>query len=141
MKTISICNLDGAQIMSCKGNTLTVCGETIEADDDYHTFDELYEHRAALVLALARLRFILSKGDRGDDDFNPVWCSKLHSDGTMYDGWFVIGFGLEPGDQITYHLPMKYWGHAIQWAHYRDRAPEWDGHTSQDVLKRLERWY
>lgn len=35
-----------------------------------------------------------------------------------------------------YHLPMSEWDNC-KWANTLENAPEWDGHTSADVLKRL----
>ena len=63
--------------------------------------------------------------------------SALHSDNTMFDGWFIMGIGTEPGKQITYHLPMRFFDEALKFCEYLHRAPEWDGHTAADVLKRL----
>lgn len=64
------------------------------------------------------------------------WRSRLHHDGSAFDGWFIIGIGKEKGEQITYHLPERMWSDC-DWAETLDRAPEWDGHTSADVLERL----
>lgn len=94
-----------------------------ENHDGYHTFNELYEHRYALFLNLLKI----SK--------YPTWKSKLHSDGTMYANQFVAGIQLPTG-LITYHLPIKYWEY-IKNVYELDNAPEWDGHTSQDVVDRL----
>lgn len=103
-----------------------------ETSDGYHTFNELYEHRIALFLALcANLRMM---------PIGHVWRSKLHSNGSSFDGWFVLGIGTERGQQITYHLPMSRWSDASRVSVERDRAPEFDGHTSADVLARLARY-
>lgn len=111
--------------------TLVIEGKNIgETSDGYHTFNELYEHRAALFMALCS---VVSRESGG------VWRSKLHSDGTMFDGWFVMGIGAEPGEQITYHLPISKWEQAW-FAEERVRAPDFDGHTSTDVLQRLGRF-
>lgn len=96
--------------------------------DGYHTFDELYEHRHALWLVVCE----------GTVD-QPVWRSTHHSDGSFFDGWFLLGIGKEPGKQITYHLPMILWRKA-GFAETLDHAPEWDGHTAADTLKRLQSW-
>lgn len=103
---------------------------TGQTSDGYHTFDELYEHRIALYLTLCRLL----ESEWGAD----VWKSRLHSDGSGFDGWFVLGVYRGPGDQITYHLPMSRWNDA-PFAVELDRAPEFDGHTSADVIERIER--
>lgn len=104
--------------------------DTNKISDGYHTFEDLYEHRIALFIALCRATF------------RHAWKSQLHSDGTKYEGWFILGItwhdsnGLLPSRQITYHLPMKYWDEVKDIATL-DKAPEWDGHTPQDVIDRL----
>jgi len=101
--------------------------DTNLVSDGYHTFGELYEHRIELYLALCRVL-----GDKG-----PVWKSKLHSDGTSIEGWFILGIGKEKGQQITYHLPNSYWD-KINGIRIYECALDYDGHTSQDVLDRLK---
>lgn len=103
-----------------------------EISDGYHTFNELYDHRHTLFLALCR---VMSFGDR-----DVVWRSQLHSDCSKLEGWFIMGIGTEPGMQISYHLPLARWTEADFAATY-DRAPVFDGHTSADVLKRLRTLY
>ena len=93
--------------------------------DAYHTMDELYNHRHALFLNLCAAA-------------NVGWCSLLHDDGTMYDGYFIAGAELPTG-QITYHLPMTHWETARQFLKELNRAPAWDGANSFDVLERLEK--
>jgi len=61
---------------------------------------------------------------------------KLHSDGTSFDGWFVLGMFRAKGQQITYHLPMDRWKEC-EFAETLERAPEFDGHTAGDCLKRI----
>lgn len=99
-----------------------------EISDGYHTFNELYAHRHALYIALCRLHWARHP-DR-------VWRSQRHHDGSTYDGWFILGIEYEPGKQITYHLPLERWDETT-WANTEKRAPEWDGHTSADVIYRL----
>lgn len=105
----------------------------MEVSDGYHTFDELYEHRITLFIAMCR---VIAGHDRyvGTTD---IWRSKLHSDGTSFNGWFILGITKESGEQITYHLPLSKWDET-DFAETLEKAPEWDGHTSQDVLKRLK---
>ncbi len=96
--------------------------------DGYHTFGELYEHRIALWITLCHTYF---------SEFSaPVWRSKIHSDGSNFEGWFMLGLGKEKGQQITYHLPNSKWD-LCDFAETLDNAPEFDGHTSDDVLERL----
>lgn len=106
--------------------------------DGYHTFGELYEHRIALFILLCKViheknRKILMEHEC------PVWKSKRHSDGELAFGgtWFVLGLYKEKGEQITYHLPIEKWDEC-EFAHELETAPEWDGHTSEDVLKRIK---
>ena len=71
---------------------------------------------------------------------NNAWYSDKHFDGSAWEGWFIAGVEIEEGKQITYHLPNKYLRIAGDRLTYKDRAPEWDGHTSADVLSRLTDW-
>lgn len=95
---------------------------TGQLSDGYHTFDELYEHRTALFLALCRA---LELG----------WRSRLHADGSMFEGWFIAGVPLMTGE-ITYHLPLDQWDNAAH-LHTLPHAYAWDGHTPADVVERL----
>ena len=66
------------------------------------------------------------------------WKSKLHNDGSSFDGWFIAGMDLPTGT-ITYHLPIDQFWDKFDVAEI-EKAPEWDGHTSDDVVKRLINW-
>lgn len=101
-----------------------------QVSDGYHTIEELYDHRITLFIALCRVYA---------DTHYPIktWRSKLHSDSTSINGWFIMGIGKEEGKQISYHLPVARWDET-DFAETLDRAPEWDGHTSTDVLNRLK---
>lgn len=98
--------------------------------DGYHTFDELYEHRITIYIALCKALSNMTQM------INPVWKSKLHSDGTCFEGWFVLGIFKEAGSQITYHLPLSKWDECW-FAEELEKGPEFDGHTPDDVLKRI----
>lgn len=104
--------------------------------DGYHTFGELYEHRIELFIALCKLiqenRQIRLYGT------NPIWKSLYHSDGTCFEGWFVLGIYNEKGKQISYHLPVSRWIDC-SFAESIEKAPEFDGHNSADVLQRLKK--
>lgn len=104
--------------------------------DGYHTFGELYDHRVTLFMALCRMIHLYHPDSTYPDSDYPVWRSKLHSDGTMFDDFFIMGIGLTPGKMITYHLPISRW-ELTNFAQTLYHAPEWDGHTSDDVLLRL----
>jgi hypothetical protein len=92
--------------------------------DGYHTFDELYDQRAVLFAALCR-----AYPDK-------AWRSKLHHDGTMFDGgYFIVGIETIKG-QYTYHYKLHRWD-LYDDCKTLDRAPEWDGHTDKDVKRLL----
>ena len=107
--------------------------------DGYHTIDELYEHRATLFIALCRLiTDYFPKRENMDAELKmEVWRSRRHSDGSKFDGWFVLGIGKEAGNQITYHLPDEKWAET-EFAETLNNAPDFDGHTSDDVLAHLK---
>lgn len=112
--------------------------EDMECSDGYHTFTELYDHRITLFIALCK--YISDSGQYAEYMHAPkVWRAKKHSDGELaFTGkWFVLGIGKEEGEQITYHLPISRWNQT-DFAETLDRAPKWDGHSSNDVLKRLK---
>ena len=106
-----------------------------QVSDSFHTFDELYDHRIALFIALCAMIFRYYK-KQGNGKQCPVWRSRKHSDNSDYNGWFIMGIHEKEGEQITYHLPEKYW-EKTTFARTLPNAPEWDKHTSADVLDRL----
>jgi hypothetical protein len=115
-------------------DTLGVGGLKGKISDGYHTFDELYDHRIALFIALCKALWNDPQYQTGQKSH--VWRSLKHSDGTSFNGWFVMGIGKERGKQITYHLPMSKWNET-DFCPTLEFAPNFDGHTSADVLKRL----
>lgn len=92
--------------------------------DTYHTFDELYDHRTILFLALLK-----ECKDR-------AWFSMKHSDGSMFDGMFIAGIDTDMGP-ATYHIEGKYLLLFKKYVKEIPNAPEWDGHTPDDVLLRI----
>lgn len=98
-----------------------------QISDGYHTMEELYLHRNALFVALLRS--------------NPgsAWRARKQDDGVEQPGWFLAGMRMTAGE-ISYHLPEECWelldGAQIQTL---DKAPPFDGHSSWDVLFRLQR--
>lgn len=91
--------------------------------DGYHTFDELYHHRAVLFSVIVAMF-------RGHS-----WKSLHHHDGTMYDGMFIVGIDT-PAGPATYHYDVEpYWD--MFPCEVLDRAPEWDGHTPSDAIERI----
>jgi hypothetical protein len=113
---------------------------TGETSDGYHTFNELYDHRITLFIALCTYVHVYSHHSLNELSGH-VWRSKLHSDGSAIDGWFIMGIGTAPGEQITYHLPLSRWADTDWLGTERERAPEFDGHTGADVLVRLRRFF
>lgn len=103
---------------------------TENTSDGFHTFKELYEHRVLYNAALFNEWTML--------DGNPfkVHKSVMHSDGTFcFDGtWFIVMAQLPTG-QISNHYKLSDW--KLFMCESRYKAEVWDGHTSEDVLKRL----
>lgn len=96
---------------------------TGSTSDGYHTFDELYHHRAVLFSVI-----VATFPGRS-------WKSLHHHDGTMYDGMFIVGIDT-PAGPATYHYDVEpYWD--MFPCEVLDRAPEWDGHTPDDAIERI----
>lgn len=102
-------------------------GDNIIVSDSSHTFDELYTHRILLFLALMK------------SHPHGCWKSKKHQDGTMFDNYFIAGMQLPTG-MITYHIPLNQFWDKLPEIQELEFAPEWDGHTSEDVVVRLSQW-
>lgn len=118
--------------------------EEMSVSDGFHTFDELYDHRITLYIALCNalegINMVSTRENMTHGRF-PVWRSKKHSDGELCFGTgtqFVLGIYKEAGQQITYHIPIERWDET-DFAETLEIAPEWDKHTSEDVLKRLKK--
>lgn len=96
--------------------------------DGYHTFNELYEYR---LLYNASMFNELAKQGLYD-----VHKSKRHSDGEecFGGGWFIVQAQLPTG-QISNHYEMKDWD--LFQIPEKEKANPYDGHTPQDVAKRL----
>lgn len=91
--------------------------------DGYHTFNELYHHRAVLFSVIVKAFP------------EQAWKSRKHHDGTMYDGMFIVGIDTPQG-QATYHYDVDpYW--EMFACRELDRAPEWDGHTPAEAISRI----
>jgi len=96
---------------------------TGETSDGYHTFNELYHHRAVLFSVI-----VANYPDR-------AWKSKKHHDGTMYENMFIVGIDT-PDGQATYHYDVDpYWD--MFKCRVLDNAPEWDGHTPAQAIERI----
>lgn len=100
-------------------------GAVGDISDGYHTFNELYHHRALLFATICNM--------------NPdsAWKSMQHDDPNfpMYDGMFICGIET-PGGQATYHCNIDpYWN--LFHVKVLDRAPWYDGHTPEQALMRI----
>lgn len=121
-------------------NLKEVIDEGWEVSDGYHTFTELYAHRIGLYIQLCKSIEAEDESARSYGGLKRpprVWKSLLHSDGTAWQGWFILGINKEEGQQITYHLPLEYWDDT-EFAENLPAAPKWDGHTPADVITRLK---
>lgn len=124
--------VDEARIMDERAKALKYAVEAIKQEphkidgdtsDGYHTFNELYHHRAVLFSVIVK-----AFPDR-------AWKSKLHHDGTMYDGMFIVGIET-PYGQATYHYDIDpYWD--MFDCRELSQAPEWDGHTPTQAIERI----
>lgn len=103
-------------------------GIGINADlisDGFHTFGQLYYQRCILFATICNQNKDIS------------WKSKKHNDGKKCfdsDNWLIVGIDTPKGS-YTYHYEMKYWD--LFNVKELECAPEWDGHTEEDVLERL----
>jgi len=104
--------------------------------DGSHRFVDLYNHRDTLFLCLVKLVF-----ERGYTLGYKACKSKLHADGTNFEGYFIVMVtDLLSKEQISYHLNIeKYWD--LCDLEEVEKAPEWDGHSSDDVIARLTKWF
>jgi len=115
----------GNKIILPSGAVLTVEGDAKEVSDTKHSFGELYNHRIMLFMAFMVMNPKIS------------FRASYHNDGTFFEGNFIAGMQLPQG-QITYHIPLEYWNMlSDKGIKTQDFAPEWDGHSSDDVIERL----
>lgn len=92
--------------------------------DGYHTFDELYKHRAAIFACLCSCVPGLA------------WKSRRHADGTMDDGFFIAGINVPEAGTAAYHIREEYWP-MFRRVRTLPKAPKFDGHTPDDDIERL----
>lgn len=91
--------------------------------DGYHTFNELYDHRAKLFSVIC------------NSNKDLAWKSKKHDTGDMFDEMFIVGIQTPEG-QATYHYNIyPYWD--MFNVKELEFAPKWDGHTPNDAIKRI----
>jgi len=97
--------------------------------DGQHTFEELYKHRMILFSALCTQLSILYK----DDTSLVCWKSKLHSDGTMFPNYFIVGISIDEKTICSYHYQDK-WYKYFPSCKELPKAPPWNGNTPNDDL-------
>jgi hypothetical protein len=113
----------------------------IDVHDGYHSMQDLYRHRHALFCAL--LKVLDSYVTPMSVPYARCWKSKLHDDGSMYEGWFIAEITLNTvpwtgpieTQTIAYHMPMEFWDN-IQVVEL-EKAPPYDNYTPDDVIRRL----
>jgi len=110
-------------------DSLGISGLKQKISDGFHTFDELYEFRKVYNAALFN--------EWAKQNKYNVHKSIRHNDGEycFSGGWFVV-VALLPTGQISNHYPLKDWD--LFKIPVKNRALfEFDGHTSADVVVRL----
>lgn len=95
---------------------------TGETSDGYHTFNELYHHRMVLFSIVCTMFK------------DNAWKSWLHSDGTMFDDYFIVGVTTPKGN-YSYHYHKDCWDYFS--VPELKHAPEWDGHLPSDINRLL----
>lgn len=96
--------------------------DTSDISDGYHTFGELYHHRAVLFAVIV------------NSNQGLAFKSKQHDDGSMFPGMFIVGIKTPKG-WYSYHYEMEEWDlfRCKEWT----RAPKYDGHKPDDVERLL----
>lgn len=121
---------------------LNLGNDTNYISDGSHTYGELYHHRAVLFASLVSIvtkaRLLTSYGKNDKPEHIYCWKSKLHDDGTMFDGYFIVGIKTLEG-MATYHYDMKYWD--MFDCQEIERAPEFDGHTPDMAIERIGKMF
>lgn len=88
--------------------------------DNFHTMSELYFHRMTLFAFIVK-----TNKDR-------AWKSRVHADGTMFPEMFIVGVDT-PAGRVAYHYQTKFWDFFE--CDEVDKAPEWDGTTTDEIYK------
>lgn len=93
-----------------------------DISDGYHTFGELYHGRMVMSAVICNVNSHLA------------WKSRLHEDGTMFDGSFIVGVETPEG-QYTNHYHTEHWDlfTVVELEHGRP----FDGHTAADIGRLL----
>lgn len=116
--------MDTVTIKEVSGETHVFNVESLkDVSDGYHTIDELYQHRILLFLLFCKTSPYVSYYK--EDPNTPDWVI-LYLYPYPYKSF-----------QISYHVPKVYLPEIEKFA-VKDPDHVWDGHTSNDVLMRLE---
>ena len=99
---------------------ISTLNDTGNISDGYHSFDELYYHRAVLFGVICKMFKDLS------------WKSKKHHDGSIYDKNFIVGIETPMG-QYTYHYSLDLWD--MFDVKELESAPEYDGYLPSDIIR------
>lgn len=126
------CRVDAAPIAWVR--RCSICGHISSSglreqlSDGFHTFDDLYAQRRALVAALAASRPGIS------------WRSRRHHPGSdpMFDGHFIVGVDT-PAGLVSYHFELEHWDDFRGVAEV-EHAPMWDGASPTTGVHRLLLW-
>ena len=109
------------------------CLDTNLISDGYHTFKELYDFRKTYNAAL------FNEWAKQEEYF--VHKSFKHHDGELCfgGGWFIV-VAMLPGGQISNHYEEKDWD-LFQVPEKSTAIFEFDGHTGEDVIQRIQSLY
>ena len=96
-----------------------------EISDGYHSFNELYDHRAKLFATIVNC-----------EKWNHLaWKSKQHEDGSMFDGMFIVGINTPEGP-ASYHYDIDpYWD--MFHCEELPQAPHYDGYSDEESVQRI----
>ena len=78
--------------------------------DGAHTFGQLYHERATWFALFMNNYMDLTSVPKAAELNLYGWKSWFHNDGTMYDGYFIVGVtDKKTGKMFTYHYYKEYW--------------------------------
>lgn len=97
---------------------------TEDTSDGWHTFKDLYHHRALLFSVIV------------SNYRDLCWKSKRHHDGKLLDWNFIVGIDT-PWGQASYHYGMDYWD--LFDCKVLERAPYYDGYRADESVARIAR--
>lgn len=98
----------------------------------YETNQELYDFRLIYNALLFNIWYKYGEVE--------VYKARRHHDGSIpFDEpyWFIVVAILPGGRQVTNHYHMRYWRY-FKITEYDQMKDEFDGHDSEDVLRRLK---